>query len=63
MTERESDLALLHLLEQDIKRVERQIIEYPPDADDENFNFLLRKARRYQEWIERLKEKLKMEEP
>ena len=35
-----------------------QIIAYPPDASDEDYQFLIRKAIYYQELIDRLEQQL-----
>lgn len=56
--QRRETLALLEKLRHDLRKMERQILEYSPYADDEPFLFLLRKAGKYRDWIAQLEKDL-----
>ena len=52
-------LELKSLLENLIEDVHLQILEFPPNQQDEEFEFLIKKAISYRETLKKIKQELK----
>lgn len=60
--ERNDLLKLKVILTKYLAAVEQQIIDYNSDADDDKFNFLILRARRYQQALAQIGYQLQNEE-
>jgi hypothetical protein len=56
--ERQENLALLRELERQLREIDKKLLRHPPHGDDEEFEFLRKKAINYRDMIQTLRSKL-----